>query len=230
MDYSLQNVKKSWKKIILKQETKSYYKNISDILESKNKIYPERQNIFETFKYFKLKESKVVLVGQDPYIRENQAMGMSFSVPKGERIPPSLRNIYIELEESVKDFKKPNHGDLSRWVKEEKIVLLNGALSVLPGKSNSHATIWKDFTDYIIKKISKKCDYVVFILLGNYAKSKAKLIDQDKHGIVTGVHPSPLSCKYNKKGESCSFFGHNIFNKVNELLIENNKEPINWNL
>ena len=179
MDYSLQNVKKSWKKIILKQETKSYYKNVSDILESKNKIYPERQNIF---KHLKLKESKVVIVGQDPYIRENQAIGMSFSVPKGERIPPSLRNIYIELEESVKDFKKPNYGDLSRWVKEEKIVLLNGELSVLPEKSNSHASIWKDFTDHIIKNISNECDYTVFILL----------IDQEKHGIVTRVHPSPF--------------------------------------
>lgn len=230
MESSLTNVKKSWKKIILKQEKKEYYKNITDILESKLKIYPIRHNIFETFKYFKLKDTKVVLVGQDPYIRENQAMGMSFSVPKGQRIPPSLRNIYIELEESISDFKKPDHGDLSRWVREENIVLLNGALSVLPGKSNSHASIWKDFTDYIIKKISKKCDYVVFILLGNYAKSKLKLIDQDKHGVVTGVHPSPLSCKYNKKGQSCSFFGHNIFNKVNELLIENNKEPINWKL
>ena len=225
MEYN--NVKKSWLKIINKETKKEYYQDIKNILDNE-KYYPPRENIFEAFKYFELKETKLVIVGQDPYINENQAMGLSFSVPKNEKIPPSLKNIYKELNESC-DFIIPNHGDLTNWC-NQKILLLNGALTVQPNKSNSHAKYWIKFTDKIIKKISKKNKGCVFLLLGKYAQSKESLIDSNKHIIIKGVHPSPLSANYQSKGNINSFFGNQLFNQVNQSLIKLNHSIINWQI
>ncbi len=220
-------IKKSWKSMLIRYGA---FDLVNQIYQSEDKIYPLKKDVFNCFKYFRMKETKVVLLGQDPYIRENQAIGMAFAVPKTEKIPPSLKNIYKEMEESVNNFVSPNHGDISRWNREEKILLLNTALTVINGKSNSHKKQWEKITDRIIKKISKKCESVIFILLGNNAKKKIKFIDTDKHVIISGVHPSPLSANYCHKGTSRSFFGHNIFNNVNKMLLKNNKTQVNWNV
>ena len=236
----LKNVKKTWKKFLKNKLSNDNGKEILKKIENSRlksekkgmKIFPSPNLVFNTFKYFDVNELKVVLLGQDPYIRyENiediiipQAMGLSFSVPASiKKIPPSLKNIFKELSNDINYFNTPKTGDLTRWVEEEKILLLNSSLTVVEGKSNSHQKIWESFTDDIIKFISSKTDNIVFILLGNYAKSKSKLIDIDKHYIVKGVHPSPLSA-------SRGFFGSKIFSKTNNFLRDEEIEQINWSL
>lgn len=223
MEYN--NIKKSWLKIIIKESKKEYYQKIIEILDTNN-YYPPRDKIYEAFKYFELNETKLVILGQDPYININQAMGLSFSVPKNEKIPPSLKNIYKELFESL-DFNIPNHGDLTNWC-YQNILLLNGALTVQPNKSFSHAKLWTQFTDKIIKKLSKKNNGCVFLLLGKYAQSKENFIDNNKHIIIKGVHPSPLSANYSSKSKSNSFFGHQLFIQINQALEKLNHQPIIW--
>ena len=233
------NVNKSWKKIIKKSMSDECYQKLKEkIKNEKRNIYPNYNNIFETFKYFDVDETKVVIIGQDCYInsvKKNdiiipQANGMAFSVTSEHAIPPSLRNIFKEMNETLEDFTIPKSGDLSRWVKEEKVLLLNAALTVVEKKSNSHAKLWQPITNNIIKNISDKTENVVFILWGNFAKSKAKFIDINKHKIISGVHPSPLSARYNLKGTSKSFYGHDYFNKANTYLVKNGKSAINWKL
>jgi uracil-DNA glycosylase len=219
------NVKKSWKKILKK------YINDDDIEKLyKNKtIFPKINNIFEAFKYFDLNETKLVFIGQDPYINYKiinneiipQATGLSFSVPEEFPIPPSLKNIFIEIKNSYPDFIIPENGNLIKWVVEEKILLLNTSLTVEKNKSNSHQTFWRNITDNIIKDISDNHPNTIFLLLGNNAKSKKKYINQKKHIIIEGVHPSPLS---SYKG----FFNSNIFKKINIALNKQNKKKINW--
>ena len=234
LEILLNGVKPEWKKMwldILKES------EIIDFLEkkykkynlTKNKIFPNRENILETFKYFDLQETKLVFLGQDPYIGskiENgieipQATGLAFSVPDGFKHPPSLKNIFKEISNEYPDYKIPKSGNLERWVKEEKILLLNTALTVKKGMSNSHQKNWNKITNNVISFISKNCDCVVFLLLGNNAKSKIKLIDKKKHKIITGIHPSPLSAN---KG----FFGSDLFKNVNNELIKLNKNEIIW--
>jgi len=219
------NVKKSWKKILQK------YINNDDIKKLyKNKTtFPKINNIFEAFKYFDLNETKLVFIGQDPYINYKiinneiipQATGLSFSVPDEFPIPPSLKNIFIEIKNSYPDFIIPENGNLIKWVVEEKILLLNTSLTVEKNKSNSHQTFWRNITDNIIKDISDNHPNTIFLLLGNNAKSKKKYINQKKHIIIEGVHPSPLS---SYKG----FFNSNIFKKINIALNKQNKKKINW--
>lgn len=227
------NVKKSWKKLIRQYEKEDFYKKIrlkiKEWEKNKIKIYPNLCNIWETFKYFDLQETKIVLLGQDPYIREEihnnkgipQAVGLSFSVPKTHKIPPSLRNMFKELKNDLGI--ENTHGDISEWVKREKILLLNSALTVLPGKSNCFASLWSPLTDKIINDISNNTEGVVFILLGNNAKKKRKFIDEKKHIIIEGVHPSPLSA-------SRGFFGSKIFSLCNNHLKALNKDEINWSI
>jgi uracil-DNA glycosylase len=222
MDEYLVNVKNSWIKVLKECISKDEWETINN----NNNFYPNKENIFETFKYFELNEIKVIILGQDCYINEYknipQANGLAFSVNKIHKIPPSLKNIYKELSNTVKNFIIPNHGDLSRWVKEEYILLLNCSLTVQPKLSNSHIKYWTNITDKIIKYISDNCNNTVFILWGNYAKNKIKLIDNNKHHIITGGHPSPLSVRH--------FYGGDYFNKTNEYLIKNNINPVNWNI
>lgn len=226
---NLDDIKLSWLELILDyhKNNSNYFDNINILLQ--NKFYPNKQNIFECFKYFDLEETKCVLLGQDPYINEEningivipQAMGLSFSVNKQIKIPPSLKNIFTELKSDL-GIEPPKNGDLTNWTKNN-VLLLNAALTVEPKKSGSHLKQWEKFTDYIIKNISDKCSNVVFILLGNYAKSKVKYIDTKKHCIIQGVHPSPLSAH-------SGFFGSKIFSKTNQYLIQNNIQMIDWTL
>lgn len=228
---SLKNVKKNWKNIISKLIHKY---NIIQILNneySNNHICPNLNNIFETFKYFDIHDTKVILIGQDPYIGGKtinnqficQAHGLAFSVPEILNPPPSLRNIFKELKNEIKEFEIPKNGNLLPLVKNENILLLNTSLTVIKGKSNSHKNIWNKFTNELIIYISKNTSNITFILLGKNAQYYQKFIDNEKHFIVTGIHPSPLSANR-------GFFNSNIFNKVNNILISLNKKPINWNI
>lgn len=230
------NISKSTKNI--KEEWLDFFESKRDMLvralnnvyfNNHRVIFPFKKNIFRIFKYITPKEAKVVLIGQDPYIGSEiiddvkipQAEGFSFSVPKShKKIPPSLKNMYKEIQNSYPEaeFK---HGNLKRWVKEEKVFLLNSSLTVVEGISNSHQQYWRDFTDEVIKHISNVNDGTVFILMGSYAISKKKLIDTNKHAIVQCVHPSPLSAHR-------GFFGSKIFEKTNEELVKRNKKGIKW--
>ena len=234
LEILLNGVKPEWKKMWLDILEDS---EIIDFLEkkykkynlTKNKIFPNKENILQTFKYFDLQETKLVFLGQDPYIGskiENgieipQATGLAFSVPDGFKHPPSLKNIFKEISNEYPNYIIPKSGNLERWVSEEKILLLNTALTVKKGISNSHQKNWNQIINNVISYISKNCDCVVFLLLGNNAKSKIKFIDKKKHKIITGIHPSPLSAN---KG----FFGSDLFKNVNNELIKLNKNEIIW--
>jgi uracil-DNA glycosylase len=193
-------------------------------------IFPKRKYIFRALFYNSPQDIKLVLLGQDPYINSEiidkkkipQACGLSFSVPKThKKIPPSLQNIFKEIKNCYPGYIIPKDGSLIRWVKEENILLLNSALTVIEGKSNSHSLLWSDFTNKLIKFVSDKNEKTIFLLMGSFAINKSSLIDITKHKIFTCKHPSPLSAY---KG----FFGSNIFKKINDYLIENNIEIINW--
>ena len=211
----LKDVKESWLPILDN-------KMLDDIIINLNKfdkdlvIYPNKNNIFECFRYFELNETKLILLGQDPYINKDEAMGLSFSIPKiNKKIPPSLKNIYKELN------IHRDHGDLSHWSGDSQFLLLNTSLSVFEGKSNSHTTLWRNYTNKIIEEISNKTEKIIFLLFGNDAKSKMKFINEEKHIVITCVHPSPLSA-------SRGFFGSNVFIHINNYLVENKKQPILW--
>jgi len=230
------NIKPKWHKLITKYIDS--FNIVNKLTDINKKVFPNMDKIFETFKYFDIDELKVVILGQDCYInsiiKDNivipQANGFAFSVTMEHKIPPSLKNIYKELQYTVPNFIIPKHGDISRWVKEEKILLLNSALTVEENKSGSHMKIWEPFTDKIIEEISINCNNIVFILWGNHAKSKIRLIDQTKHHIIMGVHPSPLSAKPIKCGTDESFFGHDYFSNTNMYLDSKNIGKINWNV
>ena len=185
-------------------------------------VYPAKNNIFNALKKTPYEKVKVVIVGQDPYHGEGEAHGLSFSVQKGIKCPPSLKNIYKELESDL-GIKSPNCGDLSAWA-EEGVLLLNATLTVIKDSPNSHKDIgWTLLTDAIIKHLNLKEDPIVFILWGNFARSKKEFITNPKHLVIESTHPSPFSA-------SNGFFGSKPFSKTNEFLIKNKKEPINWQL
>ena len=181
-------------------------------------VYPPVNQVMRCFTYFDLVNTKVVLLGQDPYIREGEACGLSFSVPQGVKCPPSLRNMFKELEADTKVVR--SNTDLEDWA-QQGVLLLNSALTVMEGNSNTHAYLWESWTDEVIKRISDVNTGVVFILLGNFAKGKAHFIDSKKHLIIEAGHPSPL----NRKGD---FAGCKMYSKTNEYLVSCNKPPIKW--
>lgn len=196
---------------------------------SQDDFLPDNKLIFRSFKYFDLKKTKLVFLGMDPYpgfSKENNkeiyyAEGLSFSVnPNIQKLPGSLKNIFKELENNYPDFKYEN-GSLKKWVKKENIMLLNTALTVKKGKPNSHTKYWEGFTDKVIQELDENSE-CLFLLMGNNAKKKAKLI-KNKFRIVTCVHPSPLSAHR-------GFLGSEIFKKLNEKLKDNEIKEINWNL
>ncbi len=201
------------------------YKKFINIInaEYQNKIiFPLKENIYNSLKLTPYNKVKVVIVGQDPYHGEGEAHGLSFSVQKGIKIPPSLKNIYKELETDL-NIKPSSSGDLTSWAKEG-VLLLNSSLTVIKDIPNSHKNIgWDNITNYIIKKINEKTTPVVFILWGNFAKSKKILITNKIHIVLESTHPSPFSA-YN------GFFGSKPFSKTNIYLINNNIKPINWEL
>ena len=186
-------------------------------------IYPPSSLIFNALNTTPLANVKVVILGQDPYHGPNQAHGLSFSVQKGVAIPPSLRNIFHELNTDL-GVVKPIHGDLTRWA-EQGVLLLNAVLTVEAGQPTSHQKRgWEEFTDHVIDVLNEQRDHVVFILWGAYAQRKGQRIDQNKHLVLKAAHPSPLAA--NRGG----FFGCKVFSKSNNYLKQNGIEPINWQL
>lgn len=186
-------------------------------------IYPPSSLIFNALNTTPLANVKVVILGQDPYHGPNQAHGLSFSVQKGVAIPPSLRNIFHELNTDL-GVVKPINGDLTRWA-EQGVLLLNAVLTVEAGQPTSHQKRgWEDFTDHVIDVLNQQCEHVVFILWGAYAQRKGQRIDQNKHLVLKAAHPSPLAA--NRGG----FFGCKVFSKSNNYLKQNGIEPINWQL
>lgn len=198
---------------------KNFYKRIMHEYEIKE-IYPPKDYIFNALKLTSYENTKVVIVGQDPYHGKGEAHGLSFSVQKVVRVPPSLQNIYKELNDDLKIPPKDN-GDLTEWAKQG-VLLLNAVLTVEKDKAASHRNLgWEPMTDYIIKLLNLKNKPVVFILWGNFAKEKAKLITNHQHYIIMSPHPSPFSAY-------SGFFGSKPFSKTNEFLIKNGLVPIDW--
>ncbi len=220
-------IEESWKIALKGTFSQSYFVQLADRLRSEIKagktIYPKGSLIFNAFNLTPLPSVKVVILGQDPYHNPGEAMGLSFSVPKGIKIPPSLRNIYKELLDNDVDFNGiPKHGDLTSW-STQGVLLLNAMLTVEKNKPGSHKNYgWQNFTDEVLKTISNKRDGIVFMLWGNFAKSKAHLIDNTKHLVLEAAHPSPLA--------GGAFFGCQHFRKANEYLMEKDKKPINWTI
>ena len=201
-------------------EFKELIRNVKN--EYNNKIiYPKYKDIFKPFKLCNIDDVKVVIIGQDPYHGENEATGLAFSVEDNIKTPPSLRNIFIELNNDLKINKTNN--SLDNWAKQG-VFLINSVLTVEKDKPGSHKFLnWERFTDYVIKVISDKKENIVFILLGNYARSKKPLIDEKKHLIIETTHPSPFSVHR-------GFFGSKIFSKTNNYLKEKNKNTIDFSL
>lgn len=205
--------------------TKEFYNTmVRAKKEYQNKIvFPPKEHIFEALKLTPYSNVKVVIVGQDPYHGVGEAHGLSFSVKQGVRVPPSLQNIYKELEADMGIIEPRDRGDLTKWAKQG-VLLLNSVLTVEKDKAGSHRDIgWEFFTDNIIKKINEKESPVVYILWGAFARSKKYLITNPKHLIIESTHPSPFSAHN-------GFFGSKPFSKTNKFLKENNIKPIDWQL
>lgn len=218
-------IAQSWLTELKTEFESDYFKSLKlFLLEEKKKhtICPKGEDIFNAYNLTPFNEIKVVIIGQDPYHGENQAHGLCFSVQKGIKPPPSLKNIYKELKSDV-EFTEPNHGELTSWAKQG-VFLLNATLTVRKSQPGSHQKKgWETFTNETIKAISNKKEGIVFLLWGRFAQEKEKLIDAEKHHILKAAHPSPFSA-YN------GFFGCKHFSKTNSLLQSQNLTPINWNL
>lgn len=214
-----------WDEVLRVIENSDGFKKFLKLINEKyqnNVVYPPKCHIFNALKFTSFKDTKVVIVGQDPYHGEGEAHGLSFSVQKGIKIPPSLQNIYKELQNDL-GIEPSIYGDLTKWSKEG-VLLLNAVLTVEKDKPASHRNLgWELLTDYIIKALNEKSESVVFILWGNFAKDKKKYITNPKHLVITSTHPSPFSA-YN------GFFGSKPFSKANDFLVKNGIKPIDWNL
>lgn len=212
----------SWDNVLHEEMQKSYFKYIKDFVKEERlskTIYPPAQDLFNAFKLTDFNDIKVVILGQDPYHGEKEAMGLSFSVRRGVRTPPSLRNIFKELKDDLNVDRTDT--DLSDWAKQG-VFLLNTVLTVEKDKANSHKDIgWEIFTDFVIKQINDSLDNVVFILWGRQARDKKRIITNPNHYIIESAHPSPLSA-YN------GFFGSKPFSKTNNYLKKHSKKEINW--
>lgn len=220
-----QILKNDWNELLKDEFSKDYYLSLREFLKNEYTtkiIYPDKYDIFNALHYTSYKDVKVVILGQDPYHGPNQAHGLSFSVSPGVKIPPSLLNIYKELNSDLGCYT-PNNGYLKKWA-DQGVLLLNTSLTVRAGEANSHKNKgWEIFTDKIISLINEKTDPVVFLLWGNNAINKKKLITNKQHLILSSTHPSPLSA-------SRGFFGSKPFSKINKFLISVNKAPIDWQI
>jgi uracil-DNA glycosylase len=215
----------SWQEILKEELDKNYLVNLHSFLQIRLKegytVFPSNNLIFNAFNHTPFDQVKVVIIGQDPYHGKNQAHGLAFSVQKGVKLPPSLKNIYKELQSEYNDFQIPKHGDLSSWA-DQGVLLLNATLTVEASKAGSHQNQgWEIFTDRIIQIISEKKNRIVFLLWGKYAQAKARLIDHNKPLILTAAHPSPFSAYH-------GFFGCNHFILTNEYLEKNGEKGIDW--
>lgn len=219
-------LEKSWRTILEPEFSKPYMANLRNFLkaeQAQHQVFPPNKLIFNAFNHTPFHDVKAVILGQDPYHNVGQAHGLSFSVQPGVAIPPSLKNMYIELSNDIPGFKVPSHGTLTKWA-DQGVLLLNAVLTVRAHMAASHQKKgWEIFTDTVIKELSQRREGIVFILWGNYAKQKTKLIDASKHLIITSAHPSPLSAHN-------GFFGSKPFSKTNAYLIKQGKAPIDWQL
>lgn len=218
-------IEESWGEALKDEFSAPYFKELKEFLSEEKKMYdifPHGSHIFSAFNHTPLPRVKAVILGQDPYHGKGQAHGLSFSVPDGVRLPPSLKNIFKELSEDL-NIKTPESGNLEKWA-QQGVLLLNATLSVRNGDAGSHqGKGWERFTDQVIKTISDLRAGIVFMLWGKYAQAKTELIDTNKHFILTAPHPSPFSVYR-------GFFGCKHFSKANNILIDNGLEPIDWNL
>lgn len=218
-----QSLEPSWKKSLANEINQPYFTKLMTEIEksyAKDIVFPEQNNIFNAFNLCPLKKVKVVIIGQDPYHGAGQAHGLAFSVPDNIKIPPSLKNIYKEIQS---DIGKPiaETGSLECWAKQG-ILLLNATLTVQAGQPGSHQGLgWETFTDAVIKTVSLQKEHMVFLLWGKYAQAKAELIDQNKHLVLVAPHPSPFSAY-------TGFFGCKHFSKTNEYLKRHSHTPIDW--
>lgn len=219
-------IEESWKVVLADEFQKPYFLAIKIFLVREKKaektIYPPAPLIFNAFNATPFDAVKVVILGQDPYHGEGQAMGLSFSVPRSQKIPASLRNVYKELEANIEGFEIPKHGDLSSWA-TQGVFMLNSMLTVEHKKAGSHKKIgWQTFTDAVIKKLSDEREGLIFMLWGNFAKGKKAFIDTEKHHILESAHPSPLAGN--------AFLGNHHFAEANEILKSQGKKEIDWTL
>ncbi len=219
-------IEASWKEILQEEFNKPYFEQIVHHLKTERSqgkvIFPPGQYIFNAFNTTAFDKIKAVILGQDPYHGPGQAHGLCFSVQKGVPPPPSLVNIFKELQSDI-GIQIPGHGNLTKWA-ENGVFLLNASLTVRSAEPMSHARIgWSLFTDTVIKRISEERDHVVFMLWGKFAQQKRTLIDPAKHLILRSVHPSPLSA-------SAGFFGCKHFSKANEWLMSKGIDPVDWSL
>lgn len=215
----------NWSEFIEQQAQMDYYKNLQQFLQRQESlgktIFPPKALRFHALDLTPLDNIKVVILGQDPYHGEGQAHGLSFSVPEGVKIPPSLRNIYKELSLTIPGYKIPESGNLEEWARQG-VLLLNAVLTVEKGLAGSHgAKGWEIFTDNIISEISNRQYGVIFLLWGSYAHKKGRLIDLQKHTVLTSTHPSPLSAYR-------GFLGCGHFKQVNQILSETGRAVIKW--
>ena len=217
----------SWKAALKEEFSKPYFLQIVTFLKTEKAagkiIYPPGPLIFNAFNQTSFDKVKVVILGQDPYHGAGQAHGLSFSVPNGIKPPPSLVNIFKEIETDIGIAMPLAYGNLTRWA-EQGVLLLNAALTVRANEPNSHAKIgWLDFTDSVIQKISDEKKGVVFLLWGKFAQEKQVLVDETKHHVLKAAHPSPFSANN-------GFFGCKHFSKTNNFLVKEGLEPIDWKL
>jgi len=216
-------IEESWKKVLLDEFSKPYFSQLKTFLIEEKKrytIYPPGALIFNAFNHTPFDKVKVVLLGQDPYHGRGQAHGLCFSVPDGVQPPPSLINIFKEINSDT-GTPVPQSGNLERWA-DQGVLLLNAILTVRAGQASSHREHgWEQFTDTVIRKVSEQKSGVVFLLWGKFARSKKNLIDGNKHLILEAPHPSPYSADY-------GFFGCKHFSKTNNFLTQQGKEPIVW--
>ena len=214
-----------WSILLQEESQKPYWYNLEQrVYEARLKatIYPPQKHMFSAFHMCPFETCTLLILGQDPYHGPNQAHGLSFSVPQGTQIPPSLRNMYKERKSDL-NLPIPQSGNLEKWAKQG-VLLLNAFLTVEEKKAGSHSKWgWETFSDAVISKLSERERPMVFLLWGNFAKKKTKLIDKKKHRIITSVHPSPLSAYR-------GFFGSKPYSKVNQALADLNQAPIDWSL
>ncbi|EGT36189.1 CBN-UNG-1 protein [Caenorhabditis brenneri] len=215
----------SWAQLLEEEFKKGYVSKIEKFLNDEmrkgKQVFPPPSQIFTTFNVLPFEDISVVIIGQDPYHDDNQAHGLSFSVQKGVKPPPSLKNIFKELESDIEGFKRPDHGNLLGWTRQG-VFMLNATLTVRAHEANSHAKIgWQTFTDTVIRLISKQSEKpIVFLLWGGFAHKKEELIDTKKHVVIKTAHPSPLSARL--------WWGCKCFSKCNTELENSGRNPINW--
>ncbi|MCX2970143.1 MULTISPECIES: uracil-DNA glycosylase [Streptomyces] len=214
----------SWQDVLGDELDKPYFKELTEFVEeerARGPVYPPREEVFAALEATPYQDVKVLVLGQDPYHGPGQGHGLCFSVRPGVRVPPSLRNLYRELHDDL-GVPVPDNGYLMPWARQG-VLLLNAVLTVRGGEANSHKNKgWEQFTDAVIRAVADRRDPAVFVLWGNYAQKKLRLIDTERHAVVAGAHPSPLSAR--------KFFGSRPFSQIDEAVAAQGHTPIDWRI